>query len=461
MSLLMKALEKAAQDRDKAPDKPAVAAARPATVTASSSALSLEPIEPTLEPIAPSVSAKPADGVARDEPRHTTAPGLAGSAPPPARNAGRSSEQARASVLLNTQQPARATAGGNAAAWISTHPVPFTAALAGLFALGYGAYIYVQAAHPGLFLRSPAPQPQVVAAAKPAPVVPAAQPAPDTTATDPRLIPAQSVFSSTPDAPSSLAPMSSPQPTAAVPPTPAAAKAAGVATGKPAETPPASHTTSAAFATPVLAPTQRARVAVSSADSAAPRVNPMVSDAYAALESGKFDDARRLYEQAQRSEPNNIDVLLGLAAIAQYENRTDDASKHYLKILDIDPRHALAQTGLIALLGRADPQAAETRLKQLAARDPSPSLYFTLGNLYADQGQWSQAQQAYFQAHHLDAGNPDYAYNLAIALEHLGQQKLALGFYRRAIQLAAGRGRANFNSSQAQTRISQLAARLE
>ena len=237
-----------------------------------------------------------------------------------------------------------------------------------------------------------------------------------------------------------------------------------------AKSPPAPSTSSppitapaAASAAPAVAAavTPQARIVVSRGDNAAPRVNPVVSDAYAALDAGRFDAARRLYEQAARSEPNNIDALLGLAAIARHENRTDDASKHYLKILDIDPRHALAQTGLIALLGRADPQAAETRLKQLAARDPSPALYFTLGNLYADQGQWSQAQQAYFQAHHLDAGNPDYAYNLAVALEHLGQQKLSLGFYRRAVQLAAGRGRSNFDPSQAQARITQLAARLE
>ena len=78
-----------------------------------------------------------------------------------------------------------------------------------------------------------------------------------------------------------------------------------------------------------------------------------------------------------------------------------------------------------------------------------------------DQGQWSQAQRAYFQAHHLEAGNPDYAYNLAVALEHLGQQKLALSFYRVALQLAAGKGRSNFNLAQAQARISKLAARLE
>ena len=212
---------------------------------------------------------------------------------------------------------------------------------------------------------------------------------------------------------------------------------------------------------PAPAITPAAKITVSRGDSAAPRINAAVSDAYVALEAGRFDTARQLYEQALRGEPNNMDALLGLAAIARHENRTDDAAKHYVKILETDPRHALAQTGLIALMGRADPQAAESRLKQLAAREPSPALFFTLGNLYADQGQWSQAQQAYFQAHHLDAGNPDYAYNLAVSLEHISQPKLALGFYRRAVQLAAGRGRANFNATQAEARISHLSARAE
>jgi tetratricopeptide (TPR) repeat protein len=116
---------------------------------------------------------------------------------------------------------------------------------------------------------------------------------------------------------------------------------------------------------------------------------------------------------------------------------------------------------LIALLGRADPLAAETRLKQLIARDPSPFQFFTLGNLYADQSLWAQAQQSYFQAYHLEQSNPDYAYNLAVALEHLSQSRLALGFYRRALQLASARGRANFNLPQAQERISSLASQVE
>jgi tetratricopeptide (TPR) repeat protein len=116
---------------------------------------------------------------------------------------------------------------------------------------------------------------------------------------------------------------------------------------------------------------------------------------------------------------------------------------------------------LIAAFGRGDPLSAETRLKQLIVRDPSAYLYFTLGNLYADQSLWAQAQQAYFQAHHLEPGNPDYAYNLAVGLEHLGQARLALGFYRRALVLASARGHANFSRAQAEDRIVRLGARVE
>lgn len=439
MSLLMKALEKAAQDRTKTTtDK------QPATTaTHGTSTLSLEPIASaatiTTTPaprFEPTISAPAADGARQESPK-TGAPETSN---PATRSAGRSNEQTRAAVLLNTQSSAR-PAGAGIVAWVSTHPVHFTAALAGALAVGYAVYLYLQIAHPGLFLRKPVAQTQPVATttAPPSPP-PSPSPAPISPAASP-LIPAQSVFSSTPDTAATPAPALPPASAPAVKPAPTVAA-------------PAAATTAAI-------PVTQNRIVVSRGDSATPRINSAVSDAYAALEAGRFDSARRLYDQALRSEPSNIDALLGLAAIAQQENRTDEASKHYLKILDIDPRHALAQTGLIALLGRADPQAAESRLKQLAARDPSPALYFTLGNLYADQGQWSQAQQAYFQAHHLDAGNPDYAYNLAVALEHLGQPKLALGFYRRAVQQAAGRGRANFNSAQAQTRITQLAARVE
>ena len=204
----------------------------------------------------------------------------------------------------------------------------------------------------------------------------------------------------------------------------------------------------------------RERIAVSPTASQ-PRLNPTLSQAYTLLQAGNLEEARTLYNRLSQAEPLNVDVLLGLAYIAAQENRTEDASKHYLRILQLNPRHAVAQAALIGLMGRADPSASESRLKQLIAREPSAFLHFILGNLYADQSHWSQAQQSYFQAHHLEPDNPDYAYNLAIGLDHLRQGKLALNFYRRADQLASAQGRSNFNLSHARERIRILSSQLE
>jgi tetratricopeptide (TPR) repeat protein len=198
-----------------------------------------------------------------------------------------------------------------------------------------------------------------------------------------------------------------------------------------------------------------------SAGSTDAQLDPRLGEAYSALQSGRLDSARQLYGDVVRSDPKNIQALLGAAAVAMQQNGADEASRLYFRVLDLEPRNAYAQAGIVALMGRADPAAAEAKLKQLIAREPLASLHFTLGNLYGDQSRWAEAQQSYFQAHHLEPGNPDYAYNLAVGLEHVGQAKLASGYYRRAVELAQARGRAGFNLNQAQDRIRQLAAQPE
>jgi tetratricopeptide (TPR) repeat protein len=189
---------------------------------------------------------------------------------------------------------------------------------------------------------------------------------------------------------------------------------------------------------------------------AAPTLSPVLAEAYQALESGNLESSQRLYNRILQGEPNNVDALLGSASISAQKGESDAAARNYLKVLQVDPGNALAQAGMIGMIGRADPLAAETRVKQLIAREPSAYLYFTLGNVYVDQNRWPDAQQAYFQAHQLQPDNPDYAYNLAVGLEHVGQPKLALNYYRRATQLAAAKGRANFSTGAALERIGQL-----
>jgi len=182
--------------------------------------------------------------------------------------------------------------------------------------------------------------------------------------------------------------------------------------------------------------------------------------AWEALQQGRYAEARGMYQEVMQADPQNVDALLGLATIAARDGNTEEAGRHYARALELEPRNAAAQAGLISIIGQADPQLSETRLKQLIAREPSAFLYFALGNLYARQGLWAQAQPGYFQAYELQPDNPDYAYNLAVGLEHLGQPKLALNYYRRALELSSLKGHAGFDQARVQERIGQLAARV-
>lgn len=188
-------------------------------------------------------------------------------------------------------------------------------------------------------------------------------------------------------------------------------------------------------------------------------VSPTLMQAYEALQSGNSAGAKTLYENVLITDPRNVDALLGVAAIARNDGRLDDANRLYQRVLELEPRNSYAQAGLISIVGGADLPASESRLKQLIARDPSAFLYFSLGNLYAEQSQWPSAQQAYYQAFQMQPDNPDYAFNLAIGLDHIGQSRPALDYYRKALDLSFKKGHANFDQSLVIQRVGQLSTR--
>lgn len=177
---------------------------------------------------------------------------------------------------------------------------------------------------------------------------------------------------------------------------------------------------------------------------------------YTAFESGDLVAARTHYQAALTEDPLSRDALLGLAAIDMREQHYTSAEARYVRLLEIDPRDPYAHAGLIGLRGRSDPVATESRIKNLLAQRPDANvLHFTLGNQYATQGRWPEAQQAYFRAYSTDPANPDYAFNLAVSLDQLRQSKLALEYYRKALSLSSARP-ATFLPSQAEARIREL-----
>lgn len=311
--------------------------------------------------------------------------------------------------------------------------VPATALFAAIVAVGYGVYLYYE-------LQPPA-----------------------TVAVPTRSDPTRSVE------PTAITPARSQAPTITPPPAtfaPAAAEtvapapvapATAVTTPSPA---PRQRTEAAStFARADVAPARAARTEPPPREATPPyslqtSSNNVLNSAYDAYQRGQLDDAQRLYTQAAARE-RSVDALLGLAAIAGIRNRDEEAARLYREVLDRDPHNASAQAALLDLLGNTDRQATESRLKSLIDRAPNASLYQTLGNLYAEQNRWSDAQIAYFESFRIAPSNADYAFNLAVSLDRLQQAQAALGYYEKALTLG---GHSRFDRAQAETRIRQIKA---
>jgi Tfp pilus assembly protein PilF len=187
-----------------------------------------------------------------------------------------------------------------------------------------------------------------------------------------------------------------------------------------------------------------------------PRVSPQVSAGYDALRRGDAAAARKHYEAAVAADSSSLDAQLGLATAAARMGNREVAQRHYRRALDLDSKNAAAVAGLAALADFTRPDGLEEQLRADITRYPqSAALHFTLGNLYASQSRWNEAQAAYFEAYRFDPDNADLAYNLAVSLDHLGQARLAAEFYRRAMDAAQGQA-AQFDKGQVSRRIAEL-----
>ena len=197
-------------------------------------------------------------------------------------------------------------------------------------------------------------------------------------------------------------------------------------------------------------------ISVSQADRGSSDFDPDLALAYNSLLSGQRAEAKRLYSIVAERDPFNVDALLGLATIAANQGDLTGAERYYRRALELEPQQAAALAGLASIQQPGGP--SESQIKFELARTPdSAQLHFALGNQYANQSRWDEAQQAYFDAFSLDAGNPDYAYNLAVSLDQLGQIKPATTYYRKALDLAKNRS-ARFRSADVASRLSELAA---
>lgn len=436
-------------------------------------------IEPRLEPAEPAQPKKKvltrdalpelsqsidiaADDLAVEQPAEPTPRGR-DSAPRPAPAEARDAERASAKKVFEAK-------------FREPNPrLPFfiTMGVLGAFAVGTVIYFWMQLRPPAPLVNlNPQRAAQEAAKADAAPAAPkAATPAPAASQPIPGLpgTPAPSsgapavAAAPTPPAPAPAA--SAPQAPASVPPVPEAGQVSKpAATLKP--TAPLKPRLAAALAAPDAGAAEERRAQPAPQSPAqpsvqttrqVPTVHPQVDAGYQAYMKGDLGASRAAYQQALAEDPGNRDAILGTAALDVRAGRLEAAEVAYLRLLQADPRDAQAQAALISVRsGRVDPLAAESRVKSMLAADPGAHvLNFALGNQLAQQGRWAEAQQEYFKAAAAEPENPDFAYNLAVSLDHLRQPRLAREYYGRAIQLAEKRG-ASFDLAAARARLAQI-----
>ncbi len=236
---------------------------------------------------------------------------------------------------------------------------------------------------------------------------------------------------------------------------------------EPTPAPPASSTT-LARAAPRPAKPARARAPAVAAN-VAPAVNVVrngrraqvgtaLAGGFEAFQAGRQEEAERLYGEALALDPVNRDALLGLGAVAVRRGDQARAARMYTALLQRYPRDPVALAALAGLPESGDARGRESELKVLLRANPqSAELHFALGRLYSDEQRWAQAQAAFFEAHRHDVANPDYLFNLAVSLDHLGKRGLAGRYYREALS-AAERRAASFDRTAARQRLAALAA---
>jgi len=180
-----------------------------------------------------------------------------------------------------------------------------------------------------------------------------------------------------------------------------------------------------------------------------------LSEAYLAYQRGDDVTALQKYNQVLGVDPKNRNALLARAAIAVQNGNNASAIADYQHILLDNPKDSLAMSSFISV-ANISPGDSESQLKVMIRDEPeSPYLNFVLANVYGAQNRWQEAQSLYFKALENNPDDPNYAYNLAVSLEHISKPKVAIAYYERAIN-NIGNGLATFNKDVVDRRIELL-----
>ncbi len=157
---------------------------------------------------------------------------------------------------------------------------------------------------------------------------------------------------------------------------------------------------------------------------------------YQAYQAGQLKQARHFYTLAYQQDAENIAALFGLAAVAVKQGQKSNALRYYQRIVELDPQNQAAQDAVLMLNSQMQGDTKTIgSLAERARRFPNnAALQAARGHQLAQKNDWVAAQKQYFKAYQLAPDRGDYALNLAVSLDKLGEYALAKQYYEVVLQ---------------------------
>lgn len=151
--------------------------------------------------------------------------------------------------------------------------------------------------------------------------------------------------------------------------------------------------------------------------------------------SGKLSQARDLYEEILKTEPNNHEVWDLLGILYTQVNKFEKAQECITTALEIKPQiYYLENLGNLFIKSENFEKAAEI-FEILIKNNQNYEYWFNLAMAYKNIAKYDEAKNAYFRAIELNPKSHDAYFNLAYLYFNENNPKGALKCFEKAIEL--------------------------
>lgn len=174
-----------------------------------------------------------------------------------------------------------------------------------------------------------------------------------------------------------------------------------------------------------------------------PGAGPLIAAAQRAIETERFADAEKKYQEVLRQDENNVFVLANLAAVQMDQDKLVEAEQSLTRALAVDGQDSasLYMMGNLKLRQEKYDEAIE-KLSRSAQLDPDKAqTQFSLGKALIQKGSREPAETALRKAVQLKPGwgDPHYLLSVLYSTQQPPYPELSQYHYRKAIAGGAPR----------------------